>query len=141
MRWIGRPVVHLEVADEPVIVQLSPHRDRAGAREPPTQRHGVSGSGAHSYRCRSPRSEGLGEGRASRDDGRGIEAEDARRIFDPFFTTKTDTGAAGLGLSVRAGASCGEHGGRIQVDGQPGRGTTVTHRAATRGRPHGAGES
>jgi signal transduction histidine kinase len=57
------------------------------------------------------------------DDGPGI-AEDAQaKIFDPFFTTKEVGKGTGLGLSV-AYAIVQEHGGRLWVSSQPGRGAS-----------------
>ena len=55
------------------------------------------------------------------DDGPGMAPEVLERIFDPFFTTKF-TGR-GLGLAGVLGALRAHHGG-IQVQSQPGRGTT-----------------
>lgn len=57
------------------------------------------------------------------DDGRGINAEDLPRIFNPFYTTTA--GGTGLGLpAVRRIARA--HGGRVEVDSTPGRGSTFT---------------
>jgi len=60
-----------------------------------------------------------------RDEGSGISPENLARLTDPFFTTKREMGGTGLGLSVSAGI-VKEHGGRLEFDSIPGRGTVVT---------------
>jgi PAS domain S-box-containing protein len=57
------------------------------------------------------------------DSGPGVLPENLSRIFNPFFTTKPVGEGTGLGLSISDGI-VREHGGRIRVDSQPGRGAT-----------------
>ena len=56
------------------------------------------------------------------DTGVGMTEQVASRCFEPFFTT-TKTEGTGLGLSVCHGI-IQRHGGRIEIDTEPGRGTT-----------------
>ncbi len=57
-----------------------------------------------------------------RDTGEGIPAENHDRVFLPFFTTKDYGKGTGLGLSIVA-RIVHEHGGRIELDSKPGKGT------------------
>jgi nitrogen fixation/metabolism regulation signal transduction histidine kinase len=53
------------------------------------------------------------------DRGPGIPVESRQRIFEPYFTTKE--GGSGLGLAI-VQRIVSEHGGRIEVGGEPGHG-------------------
>jgi two-component system cell cycle sensor histidine kinase/response regulator CckA len=59
------------------------------------------------------------------DTGHGMTDDVRRRAFEPFFTTKGPGRGTGLGLSICRGIA-EQHGGRITVLSDRGRGTTVT---------------
>ena len=56
------------------------------------------------------------------DNGSGIQEDDLKQIFTPFFTTKPAQKGTGLGLSVVWGI-IEQHGGWINVESTPGKGT------------------
>ncbi len=62
-----------------------------------------------------------------RDDGPGISPEERRHLFDPFYSARQAGRGLGLGLS-KAWRIVANHGGRIDVQSQPGRGATFTVR-------------
>lgn len=57
-----------------------------------------------------------------RDDGTGIAPEVLPRIFDPFFTTKEVGRGTGQGLAITRNLVVSKHGGRIEVNSEPGKG-------------------
>nr|MBF0222773.1 PAS domain-containing protein [Desulfobulbaceae bacterium] len=59
------------------------------------------------------------------DTGCGITAENMDRIFEPFFTTKAAMKGTGLGLPISYGI-IKEHGGKITVESEPGKGATFS---------------
>lgn len=58
------------------------------------------------------------------DTGTGIPAEVLHRVMEPFFTTKPEGKGTGLGLSI-CRRIVQDHGGRIELDSEAGRGTRV----------------
>ena len=59
------------------------------------------------------------------DSGPGIPEDHLPRIFEPFFSTKEQGTGLGLALTQQIVV---EHGGRLEVDSRPGRGTTFVVR-------------
>ncbi len=57
-----------------------------------------------------------------RDNGAGMRAEEREKAFDPFFSTKK--GKMGLGLCAARGIVAA-HGGTLELESAPGKGTTV----------------
>jgi signal transduction histidine kinase len=59
------------------------------------------------------------------DDGEGIPEDSLQKIFNPFFSTKDPSKGTGLGLSISK-AIIQRHGGKINVESKPGKGTTFS---------------
>ena len=74
------------------------------------------------------------------DDGCGIPEEILPRIFDPFFTTKPVGQGTGLGLAISHGIVA-DHGGRIEVESTPGRGSRFRMILPVGGKGQGRGQA
>jgi two-component system, NtrC family, sensor kinase len=61
-----------------------------------------------------------------RDNGTGIPREVKEKMFNPFFTTKPAGEGTGLGLSMSHDIIVKQHGGRIEVETEPGQFTEFT---------------
>ncbi len=70
------------------------------------------------------------------DTGCGIAPEHMSRLFEPFFTTKEVGKGTGLGLSITYDI-VKKHEGRIEVESEPGKGSTFTVRLPIRGQANG----
>jgi signal transduction histidine kinase len=68
-----------------------------------------------------------------RDTGCGIAGDVGRRVFEPFFTTKDPGRGTGLGLAVAYGI-VQEHGGTIDYNSEPGKGSVFTVQVPIRDR-------
>ncbi len=58
------------------------------------------------------------------DNGQGIPVEHQHRVFEPFFTTRMGSGGTGLGLHICYNLITSRLGGQIELQSQPGVGTT-----------------
>jgi PAS domain S-box-containing protein len=68
-----------------------------------------------------------------KDTGAGIPAEIRSKIFDPFFTTKEVGRGTGQGLSIAHSVIVEKHGGTIDVESGPGKGSSFTIRLPLEG--------
>jgi two-component system, NtrC family, sensor histidine kinase HydH len=58
-----------------------------------------------------------------RDDGEGIPADRLAKVFEPFVTSKTRGTGLGLAITLKVIEA---HGGRVEIQSEPGAGTVVT---------------
>ena len=58
------------------------------------------------------------------DQGMGIPPENVKKIFDPMFTSKPFGVGTGLGLTIVHDIVTGDFNGTIEVESEPGVGTT-----------------
>ena len=70
------------------------------------------------------------------DTGAGIAPEDLARVVEHFFTTKTEGKGTGLGLPI-CRRIAKEHGGKLEIASEPGKGTTVRVVLPTQGKVNG----
>ncbi|MCW8918795.1 MAG: ATP-binding protein [Gammaproteobacteria bacterium] len=82
--------------------------------------HAIEGQGE--IRLRTGQADGQWVWVEIGDNGAGIAPEHLPHIFEPFFTTKAPGKGTGLGLSISHGI-VRKHGGRIEVESEPGVGT------------------
>jgi GAF domain-containing protein len=85
-----------------------------------TKRKEAGGDGFEPTLSASTRSLGNKVEIRIRDNGTGIPLEVKERMFNPFFTTKPAGEGTGLGLSMSHDIVVKQHGGKIDVDTEPG---------------------
>ena len=120
----------------------APGADQPGGPESPGQRHAGDrghGAGRRADRDRDP-ARGDEVILEVADDGCGIPEEILPRIFDPFFTTKPVGQGTGLGLAISHGIVA-DHGGRIEVESTPGRGSRFRMILPVGGKGQGRGQA
>jgi signal transduction histidine kinase/ActR/RegA family two-component response regulator len=125
-RLLGRRIsVHYEPVEDLWMVRIDPGQaSQIVMNLLINARDAISGAGqiwisAHN----EERAEGEFVRLSVRDDGFGMDAETRRKIFEPFFTTKEHGRGTGLGMSTIHGIA-EQHGGRVEVESQPGEGST-----------------
>ncbi len=74
-----------------------------------------------------------------RDNGTGIPAEVQEKMFNPFFTTKPAGEGTGLGLSMTHDIIVKQHGGKIDVETEPGNFTEIIIKLPRATIPHDKG--
>lgn len=132
----GRANLRLDLADQRLVVHADPidmTRVLANLISNAAAATGESGTVGVTSFMRPGRSGANARGAAAAtwcfvqvsDDGPGIPRELVRSLFEPFFTTKAVDGGLGLGLA-NVKDIVTRYGGTIQVETQPGRGTTFT---------------
>ncbi len=67
-----------------------------------------------------------------RDTGKGILPENQNKVFDPFFTTKEVGKGTGQGLAIVHDIVVEKHGGGLDLESEPGKGTTFIIRLPIR---------
>ena len=67
------------------------------------------------------------------DTGAGIPEEIRNRIFDPFFTTKAVGKGTGQGLAIAYSVIVDKHGGQLDFESEPGKGTCFIIRVPVKG--------
>lgn len=122
--WTQREVkVSLELPDDGLPVEVDPNQIRQALLN--LVRNAVEASpDGESVRVRAEADDATATVRII-DRGGGIAPDDRRHIFEPFYTTKSS--GTGLGLAMTQ-QIIEEHAGTIEVESDPGEGTTFTIR-------------
>ena len=114
-------------ADEPLLVHADPSKLRQVVWNLVRNAADAAAAGGKHVRVEARRA-GEQATITVEDDGPGIPPDRIGRIFDPFYTTKQK--GTGLGLAT-CHAIVAEHGGRIDLESEVGKGTKVVVRLPT----------
>lgn len=114
--------IHRTGDSAPVLIDADPVQLNVALRAIVQNAFEVLGSGG---RIEVAITQGDGVRIQIRDDGSGIAPDERPHIFDPFYSARQAGRGLGLGLS-KAWRIVTNHGGRIDVESEPGRGTAFT---------------
>jgi PAS domain S-box-containing protein len=132
-RTLGERIeVHLDAGEDLWPVEVDPTQFEAAlVNLAVNARDAMPDGGDLTVAMRNARVEDAGSGACEeivvvsvRDTGTGMPPSVRERVFEPFFTTKESGKGTGLGLSMVYGFAQ-QSGGRIEIDSEPGEGTTV----------------
>ena len=120
-RNLRRRASQLATQLDPALRQVPADPEQMTPRpaQPGAERHGRHAGGRnadHAHRrARRRRAAGVS------DTGQGLTPEECERLFTPYYTTKQH--GTGLGLAI-VQSVVSDHGGRISVESEPGKGAT-----------------
>jgi two-component system NtrC family sensor kinase len=126
----GKPAVVIDIADDPAGFVTDPGLLRQIVINLLTNAFDAIGSEG-TVRVAARVQNGMVDIAVS-DTGAGISPDDLRRIFEPFYTTKGRGKGTGLGLAICRELSRAL-GGSIEVESEPGKGSTFTVRLPLHG--------